>query len=164
MTKFTSQCRRTTSTTGASNHSQRPPQIPPFLKLQPMCNLSAPSAASPSPESSPRCQASHSNVASLATTRPAILQLPPLQLFQHQLRSSLPKANSRKQYLMLRMPEEGKAHSEYNAFSIAVENIKFYRTYLAPIPLKTDCAPAISILEPSSSRTSRDKILLPVLS
>ena len=46
-------------------------------------------------------------------------------------------------------------HSEYNAFSIAAEHIKFYRTYLAwlgypqlaPTPLETDCAPAISILE-----------------
>ena len=46
-------------------------------------------------------------------------------------------------------------HSEYNAFSIATEHIKFYRTYLswlgfpqsAPTPLETDCAPAISILE-----------------
>jgi hypothetical protein len=45
-------------------------------------------------------------------------------------------------------------HSEYNAFSIAAENIKFYRTYLAwlgypqkdPTPLETDCAPAFSIL------------------
>ena len=73
-----------------------PPQVPPFLQLLPRCNLSVPSAASPSPESSPKCQASHSNVTSLATTRPAILQLPPLQLFQHQLRSPPPKANSRK--------------------------------------------------------------------
>jgi hypothetical protein len=46
-------------------------------------------------------------------------------------------------------------HSEYNAFSIATEHIKFYGTYLswlglpqfAPTPLETDCAPAISIFE-----------------
>jgi hypothetical protein len=45
-------------------------------------------------------------------------------------------------------------HSEYSAFSIATEHIKFYRTYLAwlgypqkdPTPLEIDCAPAFSIL------------------
>ena len=45
-------------------------------------------------------------------------------------------------------------HSEYNAFSIATEHIKFYRRYLAwlgypqdnPTPLENDCAPAFSIL------------------
>ena len=45
-------------------------------------------------------------------------------------------------------------HSEYNAFSIATEHIKFYRHYLAwlgypqeaPTPLENDCAPAFSIL------------------
>jgi hypothetical protein len=76
-------------------------------------------------------------------------------------------------------------HSEYNAFSIAAENIKFYRIYLAwlgypqlaPTPLETDCAPAISILKaphfPKNSKNLlvqdrnvraayRDKILIPV--
>jgi len=76
-------------------------------------------------------------------------------------------------------------HSEYNAFSIATEHIKFYRTYLAwlgypqkdPTPLETDCAPAFSILmAPSFPKNSKnllvqdrsvreayhDKILTPV--
>ena len=76
-------------------------------------------------------------------------------------------------------------HSEYNAFSIATENIKFYRTYLAwlgypqkdPTPLETDCAPAFSILlapdfpknsknllvqDRSVREAYRDKILTPV--
>ena len=76
-------------------------------------------------------------------------------------------------------------HSEYNAFSIAAENIKFYRTYLAwlgypqkdPTPLETDCAPAFSILlAPDFPKNSKnllvqdrsvreayhDKILTPV--
>jgi len=56
-------------------------------------------------------------------------------------------------------------HSEYNAFSVATEQIKFYRLYLAwlgypqagPTPLETDCAPAMSILEaphfPRNSKT-----------
>jgi hypothetical protein len=76
-------------------------------------------------------------------------------------------------------------HSEYNAFSIATEHNKFYRTYLAwlgypqndPTPLETDCAPAFSILTaphfPKNSKNLlvqdrsvreayRDKILTPV--
>jgi len=76
-------------------------------------------------------------------------------------------------------------HSEYNAFSIATEHIKFYRTYLAwlgypqkdPTPLETDCAPTFSILTaphlPKNSKNLlvqdrsvreayRDKILTPV--
>jgi hypothetical protein len=76
-------------------------------------------------------------------------------------------------------------HSEYNAFSIATEHIKFYRRYLAwlgypqtePTPLENDCAPAFSILLaphfPKNSKNLlvqdrnvreayRDKILTPV--
>jgi hypothetical protein len=76
-------------------------------------------------------------------------------------------------------------HSEYNAFSINAEHINFYRCYLAwleypqlaPTPLETDCASAISILEaphfPKNSKNLlvqdcnvraayRDGILLPV--
>ena len=73
-------------------------------------------------------------------------------------------------------------HSEYNAFSIATENIKFYRTYLAwlgypqidPTPLETDCAPAfIILLAPDFPKNSKiqdcsvreaycDKIFTPV--
>jgi len=60
-------------------------------------------------------------------------------------------------------------HSEYNAFSVATEQIKFYRLYLAwlgypqagPTPLETDCAPAMSILEaphfPRNSKTLLDQ-------
>jgi hypothetical protein len=76
-------------------------------------------------------------------------------------------------------------HSEYNAFSIATEHIKFYRRYLAwlgypqlePTPLENDCAPAFSILTaphfPKNSKNLlvqdrnvreayRDQILRPV--
>ena len=76
-------------------------------------------------------------------------------------------------------------HSEYNAFSIATEHIKFYRRYLDwlgypqadPTPLENDCAPAFSILLaphfPKNSKNLlvqdrnvreayRDKILTPV--
>ena len=76
-------------------------------------------------------------------------------------------------------------HSEHNAFSIATEHIKFYRTYLPwlgypqkdPNPLEMDCAPASSILTaqhfPKNSKNLlvqdrsvreayHDKILTPV--
>ena len=66
-------------------------------------------------------------------------------------------------------------HSEYNAYSIAAEHIKFYRGYLTwlgypqltPTPLETDCAPAISILEaphfPKNPRTSWSRIAMSAL-
>jgi hypothetical protein len=59
-------------------------------------------------------------------------------------------------------------HSEYNAYTIATEQIKFYRTYLTwlgypqsgPTPLETDCAPAISILEaPQFPKNSKNLLV-----
>jgi hypothetical protein len=62
-----------------------PTILPATTDVQPICTI----CRKPLPRDL-------SKVASLATTRPAILQLPPLQLSQHQLKSSLPKVNSRK--------------------------------------------------------------------
>jgi len=64
-------------------------------------------------------------------------------------------------------------HSEYNAFSIATEHIKFYRRCLAwlgypqlePTPLENDRAPAFSILivqDRNVREAYRDQILTPV--
>jgi hypothetical protein len=59
-------------------------------------------------------------------------------------------------------------HSEYIAFSIATEQIKFYRGYLewlgypqdGPTVLETDCAPAMSILQaPHFPRNSKNLLV-----